>query len=194
MLVALGGGRVIDVAKALAAADPPRKVAAIPTTLSGAEMTAIHRQALGAPPGSRSVRPAIVINDPALSASQPVVQLAQSGGNAFGHAVEGPVTPLSNPIAALAAISGARLLQSGFATPNPDDDARDRLALGALLAAYVIGAGAVRRGVLSLGDLDQNDRVDHERDRERDRPAIQVALDQRAAAERTRAGADAEGA
>ena len=37
LLVALGGGRVIDVAKALAAADPPRRVAAVPTTLSAAE-------------------------------------------------------------------------------------------------------------------------------------------------------------
>src|SRR5690349_1954445 len=36
-LVALGGGRVIDVAKAIAAAAPPRRVVAIPTTLSAAE-------------------------------------------------------------------------------------------------------------------------------------------------------------
>ena len=41
-LVALGGGRVIDVAKAIAAVGGGR-VAALPTTLSGAEMTAIHR-------------------------------------------------------------------------------------------------------------------------------------------------------
>ena len=41
-LVALGGGRVIDVAKAIAAVRGVR-VAALPTTLSGAEMTAIHR-------------------------------------------------------------------------------------------------------------------------------------------------------
>ena len=40
---------MIDVAKALAAADPPRRVAALPTTLSGAEMTAIHRHAAGVP-------------------------------------------------------------------------------------------------------------------------------------------------
>ena len=40
LLVALGGGRVIDVAKALAAAaGPPVRAAAIPTTLSAAEMT-----------------------------------------------------------------------------------------------------------------------------------------------------------
>ena len=41
-LVALGGGRVIDVAKAIAAVRGAR-VAALPTTLSGAEMTRIHR-------------------------------------------------------------------------------------------------------------------------------------------------------
>ena len=41
-LVALGGGRVIDTAKAIAAVRGGR-VAALPTTLSGAEMTAIHK-------------------------------------------------------------------------------------------------------------------------------------------------------
>src|SRR3954447_11826242 len=42
--------------------------------------------------------------------------------------------------------------------------------------------------------LEQEDRVDRERDREADRPAVEVALDERAAAERALAGADAEGA
>src|SRR5207247_10232773 len=41
-LVALGGGRVIDVAKAIAAVKAGR-VAALPTTLPGAPMTAFHR-------------------------------------------------------------------------------------------------------------------------------------------------------
>ena len=61
-LVALGGGRVIDVAKAIAAVRGGR-VAAIPTTLSGAEMTGIHRLPDGheAP---RLVRPALVLGDP----------------------------------------------------------------------------------------------------------------------------------
>ena len=48
-LVALGGGRVIDVAKALASVSGAR-VAAIPTTMSGAEMTGIQRR----PPGQRA--------------------------------------------------------------------------------------------------------------------------------------------
>ena len=46
-LVALGGGRVIDTAKAIASVSGAA-VAAIPTTLSGAEMTGIHRLPAGA--------------------------------------------------------------------------------------------------------------------------------------------------
>ena len=69
LLVALGGGRVIDTAKALAAARAPGvrpRVAAVPTTLSAAEMTAVHRRAAGADGALPGVRPAIVVNDPAL--------------------------------------------------------------------------------------------------------------------------------
>ncbi len=63
-LVALGGGRVIDTAKAIAAVTGAT-VAAIPTTMSGAEMTGIHRLPAGAESRARSlVRPALVIADP----------------------------------------------------------------------------------------------------------------------------------
>ena len=65
LLVALGGGRVIDVTKALAAvAGPPVRAAAIPTTLSAAEMTRGHRHARGGAAGHGERAPAIVINDP----------------------------------------------------------------------------------------------------------------------------------
>jgi alcohol dehydrogenase class IV len=142
LIVALGGGRVIDVAKAIAAAEAPRRVAAIPTTLSGAEMTAVHRHAAGVPFETPRVRPQVVINDPELSASQPLGELAQSAANALGHAVEGPLTPLRNPVATDAALHSARLIGRVFA-PGPVADgpgARDALALGALLAGYVIGS------------------------------------------------------
>jgi alcohol dehydrogenase class IV len=139
-LVALGGGRVIDVTKALAAADPPRRVVAIPTTLSGAEMTPIHRHATGVDPATRRMGAALVINDPALSASQPLAELAKSAGNALGHAVEGPTTPLSNPMAVLVALHAVRLIARGLLEPEPDDDARDALGLGALLAGYAISS------------------------------------------------------
>lgn len=141
-LVALGGGRVIDVAKALAAADPPRRTVAVPTTLSAAEMTSLHRHAAGVPSHTPHVRPVVVINDPALSASQPEPALAASALNALSHAIEAPLTTHANPVATLAAHRGARLLARAFDGPRPD---RDALALGALLAGYA--ADAARYGL-----------------------------------------------
>jgi alcohol dehydrogenase class IV len=134
LLVALGGGRIVDVAKALAAvARPPVRVAAIPTTLSAAEMTSAHRQADGAPPHAPQVRPAIVVNDPALSASQPPAERAASAANALAHAVEAPCSTRASPVPVLAAEEAARLLSGD----HGDDDA---LALGALLSGYAMDA------------------------------------------------------
>ena len=134
-VVALGGGRVVDTAKALAAASGGTQVAmAVPTTLSGAEMTRIHRRAAGSDQRAPTVRARVVVNDPDLSASQPLADLAASALNALGHAVEGPCTPLANPVATLAAHDGARLLARSL-REQPD---REALALGALLAGYVI--------------------------------------------------------
>jgi alcohol dehydrogenase class IV len=139
LIVALGGGRVIDVAKALSAARPvgarPR-VAAVPTTLSAAEMTTGHRRAAGADGSLPGVRPAIVINDPALSASQPDAALAASAANALGHAAEGPATLRTSPVPALAGREAARLI--GLAYYDGDEPDRDTLALAALLSGYAI--------------------------------------------------------
>jgi alcohol dehydrogenase class IV len=141
LLVGLGGGRVVDVAKALAAAHGTQ-AAAIPTTLSAAEMTRAHRHARGVDPATPRTRPRVVINDPALSASQPEHDLAASAANALGHAIEGPVTPKASPVPALTAGEAARLLAQ--------DDDRDALALGALLAGYVMdSAGYGLHHVLS---------------------------------------------
>ncbi len=151
LIVALGGGRIVDVAKALAAARPPGerpRVAAVPTTLSAAEMTAIHRRAAGADGSLPGVRPAIVINDPALSASQPDAALAASAANALGHAAEGPATTRASPVPALAGREAARLIGSAYAGDGEPD--RDELALGALLSGYAIdGCGYGLHHVLS---------------------------------------------
>jgi alcohol dehydrogenase class IV len=155
-VVALGGGRVIDVAKAFAAARGDGwRAMAIPTTLSGAEMTRGHRHALGVPDGTPRVRCAVVVCDPALAASQPERELAASALNALGHAVEAPCSVAANPVSTLAAQEAARLLVGAFDAPEPD---RDALALGALLAGYALdGTGLglhhvmaqtlVRRGI-----------------------------------------------
>ncbi len=135
-VAALGGGRVIDVAKAVAAAlGPPARALAVPTTLSGAELTTGHRHAAGVDEATPRVRCAIVVCDPALAASQPEDELTASALNALAHAIEGPCTVAANPVATLAAHDAARRLVGAFAGPAPD---RDELALGALLAGYAL--------------------------------------------------------
>jgi alcohol dehydrogenase class IV len=125
-VVALGGGRVIDSAKAIAGADG-LSCAAIPTTLSGAEMTPFHRMPAGVDV-FRLVRPSLVIADPGLMTSQPMPGLAASAMNALAHAIEALYTPLANPVADMAALRAARLIADG-----------EELALGALLAGYASG-------------------------------------------------------
>ena len=134
-LVALGGGRVIDVTKALAAADGGRAMA-IPTTLSGAEMTQGHRHARGVDESTPRVRPAVVVFDPELAASQPVAELAASSLNALGHAVEGAVHGAREPGRDAGRPRG-RAAAARKAGPAREPD-RDTLALGAMLAGYVI--------------------------------------------------------
>jgi alcohol dehydrogenase class IV len=137
-LVAVGGGRVVDTAKAIAAAMGGR-CAAIPTTLSGAELTPFHRLPAGVE-GARMVRPALVVADPELMASAPLTGLAASAMNALAHAMEALYTPLANPITDMAALRAAALLAEGVTADPPDGEA---LALGALLAGYASGSTGI---------------------------------------------------
>jgi alcohol dehydrogenase class IV len=143
-IVALGGGRVIDVAKAVASAwdaEEPgwsERVAAVPTTLSAAQMTHGHRQAPGR--SGPFVRPTTVLDDPALSASQPAADLAASALNALGHAYEATMTVNANPVSTLAAVEAARLIAGAWSGAEPDAGDRDALALGALLSGYALDA------------------------------------------------------
>jgi alcohol dehydrogenase class IV len=138
LLVAHGGGRVIDTAKAIAGAVGGR-CAAIPTTLSGAEMTGFHRTPAGVE-GAHLVRPALVLADPDLMASAPMPGLAASAMNALAHALEALYTPLANPVTTMAALRAATLLASGISADPPD---RSDLALGAILAGYASGSTGI---------------------------------------------------
>ncbi|MEA2456928.1 MAG: maleylacetate reductase [Thermoleophilaceae bacterium] len=137
-LVALGGGRVIDTAKAVAGALGSR-VAAIPTTLSGAELTPFHRTPAGVE-GARLVSPALVIADPDLMASAPPATLAATAMNALAHAMEALYTPLANPVTTMTALRAAALLARGLTSDPPD---REALALGAVLAGYSSGCTGI---------------------------------------------------
>jgi alcohol dehydrogenase class IV len=139
-LVALGGGRPIDVAKAVASVTGAR-VAAIPTTMSGAEMTGIHRLPTGAESRAASmVRPALVVADPAAMTSQPEATLRASSMNALAHGADSLCTPFANPVSEMTALRGAELIatsldrEAGGRDPAP-------LALGSLLCGYAIDSG-----------------------------------------------------
>jgi alcohol dehydrogenase class IV len=131
-IVALGGGRVVDSAKAIAGADG-LAAAAIPTTLSGAEMTPFHRMPAGVEEWNL-VRPSLVIAQPELMASQPMPGLAASAMNALAHAVEALYTPLANPVAEDAALRSVTQIALGLTIGTRT------LALGALLAGYASGS------------------------------------------------------
>jgi maleylacetate reductase len=134
-LVAFGGGRVIDSAKAIAGADG-LPVAAIPTTLSGAEMTRIHRMPAGVEQFNL-VRPSVVVAEAELMASQPMPDLAASAMNAVSHGLEATYTPFRNPVCDSAALHGIELIASALADEEP---VRGLLALGSILCAYGIGS------------------------------------------------------
>lgn len=139
-LVAIGGGRLIDVAKAVASVTGA-EVAAIPTTMSGAEMTGIHRLPAGAESRVRSlVRPSLVIADPAAMTSQPEPRLRASSMNALAHGADSLYTPFANPVSEMTALRGAGLIAAALDRDPAERDPAG-LALGSLLCGYAIDSG-----------------------------------------------------
>jgi alcohol dehydrogenase class IV len=139
-LVAFGGGRVIDSAKAIAAITGA-VVAAIPTTLSGAEMTGIHRLPAGAEERVTGlVRARLVIADPDAMTTHSEARLRASAMNALGHGADSLYTPFANPVSEWTALRGAELIASALDQPR---ERRDRAALaeGAILCGYAIDSG-----------------------------------------------------
>jgi alcohol dehydrogenase class IV len=140
-LVAFGGGRVIDTAKAIASVSGAR-VAAIPTTLSGAEMTGIHRLPASAEMRVQAmVRPELVVADPEAMTGRAEPMLRASAMNALGHGADSLYTPFASPVSRMTALRGAELIAASLDQEPPERD-RAALAQGAILCGYAIDSGA----------------------------------------------------
>jgi alcohol dehydrogenase class IV len=136
-LVALGGGRVIDSAKAVASVTGA-EVAAIPTTLSGAPITGFHRLPAGRESEvSGFVRPSLVLAYTDAMTSAPEPQLRATAMNALAHGADSLFTPLADPISRNTALRGAQLI-AGALDQQPEERDRAALALGALLCAIAV--------------------------------------------------------
>lgn len=143
VLLAVGGGSAIGLAKALAH-QTGFTVAAVPTTYSGSEMTSIWGRTDGAKKlteRDERAAPSLVVYDPLLTLGLSAKTSAASGMNAIAHAVEAFYAPDTNPIANLFATQALRLLGSALphVVGSPDDrDARRNALLGAHFAGCAL--------------------------------------------------------
>jgi alcohol dehydrogenase class IV len=136
-LVALGGGRVIDTAKAVAAVNGA-EVAAVPTTLSGAPITGFHRLPAGRESeASGFVRPSLVVGYADAMTSAPEPQLRATAMNALAHGADSLYTPLADPISRETALRGATLI-AGELDRSPEQRDTAALAVGAMLCAIAV--------------------------------------------------------
>jgi maleylacetate reductase len=141
-IVALGGGRVIDTAKAVASITRA-EVAAIPTTLSGAPVTGFHRLPAGRESeASGFSRPALILGYADAMTSAPEDLLRATAMNALAHGAESLYTPLADPISRGTALRGAELIAGALDEPRGSRD-RAALALGAILCAIAVDRAGI---------------------------------------------------
>jgi alcohol dehydrogenase class IV len=136
-MVALGGGRVIDTAKAIASVTGAQ-VAAIPTTLSGAPITGFHRLPAGRESeASGFTRPSPVIAYTEAMTSAPEAQLRATAMNALAHGADSLFTPIADEESRETALRGAALIANALDQGREERD-RAALTLGALLCAIAV--------------------------------------------------------
>jgi alcohol dehydrogenase class IV len=137
VVVAVGGGSAIGLAKAIALHRPVR-IIAVPTTYAGSEATNVW--GLTGPAGKRTgsadrVLAEVVVYDPDLVASMPPALAAASGLNAVAHCVDSLWGPTADPIDAALALEGLRALNDGLRSGN-----HARTQYGCYLAAVAFAS------------------------------------------------------
>lgn len=145
VLVAIGGGSAIGLAKALALRKP-LPIIAVPTTYAGSEMTNIwgisteNGKTTGRNP---VVQPQQVIYDAHLTATMPKSLAVTSSMNAMAHLMEAVYSPEGNPLTHQHALYGIRQLREGLHQLALSDtlsmETNQQLQLGAFLAGKCLG-------------------------------------------------------
>jgi maleylacetate reductase len=147
-LLALGGGSPIGLGKALAY-ETRLPLAAIATTYSGSEMTAVWGNSDGRMKRTfrnTEVAPRLVLYDPELTYDLTSAVSAASGLNAVAHCVEAEYAPERGPVTSWFALEGLRLLSSGLpivVTDSGDATARHDALLGAHYAGRALDMTAM---------------------------------------------------
>ncbi|WP_132125032.1 maleylacetate reductase and hydroxyquinol 1,2-dioxygenase domain-containing protein [Actinocrispum wychmicini] len=143
-VVALGGGSVINLGKALALRTDVPQIA-VPTTYAGSEATPVLGEtADGRKTTQRSpaILPEVVVYDVYLTLTLPVAMSVTSGVNALAHAVEALYSADANPITDQLALEAIRRLARGLPqiVSDPSDvSARSDVLQAAWLAGTCLG-------------------------------------------------------
>jgi alcohol dehydrogenase class IV len=140
VLVAIGGGSAIGLAKALALEKYILQIA-VPTTFSGSEQTNIYGISSG---GTKStgrddkVLPGIVIYDTDLVMDMPKPLAVTSAMNAMAHVMEAVYSPTGNPVTYNNALLGMTKIKKGIkdlsGTGNLTESISENLLFGSWLA------------------------------------------------------------
>jgi maleylacetate reductase len=120
VVVAVGGGSAIGLAKAIALEHAVR-IVAVPTTYAGSEATDVWglTDADGKRTGSDDrVLPETVVYDAELVADMPRELAASSGLNAVAHCIDAFWGPATDPIDMALAVEGLRALNDGLRAGN----------------------------------------------------------------------------
>ncbi|MEO0896816.1 MAG: maleylacetate reductase [Bacteroidota bacterium] len=144
VLVAMGGGSTIGLAKAIVKeVDMP--IIAVPSTYSGSEMTNIWgiRGETGKTTGRMTaVLPKIVVYDPQLSLRMPLSLAATSAMNAMAHLIEALYAVDGNPMTYHQSLLGMKTLVEGMTQLAQEQalslEANEQLLLGASLAGAAL--------------------------------------------------------
>jgi len=147
VIVAIGGGSAIGLAKAIAL-ELGAPIVAVPTTYAGSEMTPMYGFTGDHKVTGRDDRvlPRVVVYDPELTISLPVETSVASACNALAHCVEGCYGPGANPVTTLSAVEGIRVLSANvplLARDARDLEVRSHLLYGAYLAGAVVASVGV---------------------------------------------------